>query len=398
MANRIRRAASILWGDEVKQEFLKPKLVGERFQGPAVPLEVLTDFVALQEMLVETAKWKFRQEHPNRERVQRNFAKDIEIQLVGIEEGSAILAIVLSFSSLLPTLFSPENLPENAKYFEQAKTEIVNAIAQSSEGRSPQLPPNLLSYFDRFGRSLRSGESIEFPHGERPVALTPEVRKQLIRAAKVEVWTEELALRAKIYEADQAHDSFEFEMSDGTRAKAPLDDKYRDAVLDAFRGYRDGAFVLIQGVVQRDRSDRLKGFESIEHVTPLDSLDVTLRLEQIAAMQDGWLDGKGRAPAKDKLEWLADAFDANFDSDLPLPYLYPTAEGGVQAEWSLNDWAVTFEIDLDKKAGEYQALNLKDQTCTELQITLAEHDGWSQLNQALKQLESQRVEASQSES
>jgi hypothetical protein len=364
----------------VKQDFLKPKLVGDRFTGHAVPLEVLKDFAALQEMLVETAKWKFRQEHPDRERVQRNFAKDIELQLVGIEEGSAVLAIMLSYSLLVP--------PQNAQYFETAKTEIVNAIADSAEGRSPHLPPSLLSYFDRFGRSLRGGESIEFPHGEHPVALTPEVRKQLIRAAKVEVWTEELALRAKIYEADQAHDSFEFELGDGTRAKAPLDDKYRDAVLDAMRGYHDGVFVLIQGVAQRDRSDRLKGFESIEHVTPLDPLDVTLRLEQIAALKDGWLDGQGHAPARDKLQRLADAFDSNFDADLPLPYLYPTAEGGIQAEWSLSDWSVTLEINLDAQQGEYQALNLTDQTCRELQVMLADTDGWNQLNQALKQLES----------
>lgn len=373
----------------MRQEFLKPRLVGDRFAGHAVPLEMLKDFAALQEMLVETAKWKFRKEHPDRERIQRNFAKDIELQLVRIDDGSAILAIMLSYSMLVP--------PLNAQYFETAKVEIVNAIADSAEGRSPQLPPSLLSYFDRFGRSLRSGESIEFPHGERPVALTPEVRKQLIRAAKVEVWTEELALRAKIYEADQVHDSFEFELTDGTRAKAPLDDKYREAVLDAMRRYREGVFVLIQGVAQRDRSDRLKGFESIEHITPLDPLDLTLRLEQIATLKDGWLDGQGHAPASDKLEWLGNAFDSNFDADLPLPYLYPTAEGGIQAEWSLGDWSVTLEINLDAQQGEYQALNLKDQTCAELRISLAHGDGWTQLNQALKQVESHPAEASKSE-
>lgn len=372
----------------MREEFLKPKLVGERFSGHAVPLEILKDFAALQEMLVETAKWKFRQENPHRERVQRNFAKDIELQLVGIEDGSAILAIVLSFSSLFP--------PDNAKYFEQAKTEIVNAIAQSSEGRSPQLPTRLLSYFDRFGRSLRSGESIEFPHPANPIALTPGIRKQLIHAAQVDTWTEEASLRAKIYEADQIHDSFEFELNDGTRAKAPLDDKYRDAVLDAFSRYRDGAYVQIQGVVQRDRSDRLKGFESIEYVTPLDALDVTLRLEQIAALKDGWLDGKGIAPPTDELEWLANAFDANFDADLPLPYLYPTAEGGIQAEWNLNDWSITAEIDLTGHRAGYQALNLKDYTTTELQLNLADREGWGQLNQALKQLE-RPAEASKSE-
>ena len=32
-----------------------------------------------------------------------------------------------------------------------------------------------------------------------------------------------------------------------------------------------------------------------EHVTPLDPLDVEIRLKELAQLQDGWLDGKGRA-------------------------------------------------------------------------------------------------------
>jgi hypothetical protein len=308
----------------------------------------------------------------------------LELQLEGVEDGSAILAIVLSFSALFP--------PENAKYFEQARTEIVNAIALSVDDHPQVLPSSYLSYFDRFGRGLRSGESIEFPRGNGTVSLNPEIRKKLIRAAQVEFWTEETGLRARVYEADQAHDSFEFELSDGTRAKAPLDDKYRDAVLDAMKGYHDGAFVLIQGVVQRDRADRLKGFESIEHVTPLDRLDVTLRLEQMTAIGNGWLDGKGVAPDRGKLIWLAEQFDALFDGNLTLPYLYPTAEGGVQAEWTLNGREVSLEIDLENKQAEYQALNLKDDTCSEFRFSLADQDGWNKLNEALKQLETQKVE------
>ena len=173
----------------MKQDFWKPKLVGERFSGHAVPLELLKDFAALQEMLVEVAKWKFLEEHPERARVERNFARDIELQLVGIEDGSAKLAIALAFTSLFP--------PQNANFFEQAKIEIVESIALSAAGQHPHLPPSLLSYFDRFGRSLRPGESIEFPRNQGHVTLTPEVRKQLIRAAKVETWTDEAALQSK---------------------------------------------------------------------------------------------------------------------------------------------------------------------------------------------------------
>ena len=127
-------------------------------------------------------------------------------------------------------------------------------------------------------------------------------------------------------------------------------------------------------------------------VTPLDPLDVTLRLEQMAELRDGWLDGEGNAPKKERLAWLADMFDAHFDGDLPLPYLYPTAEGRVQAEWTMNGREVSLEIDLETKQGEYQALNLKDDSCSDLKFTLDNPGGWSHLNEALKQLDAQTVE------
>lgn len=374
---------------EMREAFLIPRLVGERFHDHMVPLEFLKDFSALQEMLVEVAKWKFLQENPKRLRVQRNFGKDIELRLEKIDDGSAKLVIVLAFATLCPTESASLFPPKSATYFEQAKAKIVNAIDLAAQGRSPELPAEFLGYFDRIGRSLRAGESIEFPNGSRTAILNTDVRKKLIFASKMKAWTEETALRARISAADQHGDSFVFELSDGTHAKAPLDDKYRDAVLDALKGYKkNGVFVLIQGIIQRDQQDRIKGFESVEDVTPLDPLDTALRLEQLALLQDGWLDGEGKAPAKDKLDWLAEAFDNNFDSDLPLPYLYPTAEGGVQAEWNLPDRSITLEIDLNTQQGEYQALNLKDQTCNEFQVALARPEGWKRVNEELKRLNS----------
>lgn len=360
----------------MSQEFLKPRLEGERFNEHSIPLELLKDFAALEEMLIEVAKWKFRQAHPDNKRIQRNFSKGLELHLAGVEEGSAIPAIVLMFAGLFPA--------ENAIYFEQARTEIIDAIACAEQGAAPKLPANLLSYFDRFGRGLREGEAMEFRHAGGTVKLNPEVRKRLIRSAQVDVWTEEVALRGKISEADQARRSFELELRDGTKLTASLNDQHLNVVLDAFRDYRQGAYVLIQGVAKKDRQDHLKGFETVEHVSPLDPLDVTLRLEELASLKDGWLDGKGQAPTMAKLQQLATLFDTNFDADLPLPHLYPTPDGGIQAEWSLGDWEATLEINLDTKIGEYQALNLSDRKTHEHILPLSTSDGWKALNEALK--------------
>jgi len=65
--------------------------------------------------------------------------------------------------------------------------------------------------------------------------------------------------------------------------------------------------------------------------------DTESRLAALALLQDGWLDGEGRAIGRASLERLAKAFDKDFGQSLPQPYFYPTLEGGVRAEWTLGD-------------------------------------------------------------
>ena len=88
----------------MKQEFLNPTLEGERFQDHTVPLEIFKGFSALQEMLIEVAKWEFRKSHPNREQFPRNFTGGLDLHLEAVGEGSAILKISLVFASLFRRL------------------------------------------------------------------------------------------------------------------------------------------------------------------------------------------------------------------------------------------------------------------------------------------------------
>lgn len=371
----------------MQQEFLRTRLDGDRFGEHSVPLELLKDFAALQEMLVEVAKWQFRQSHPDRQRIPRNFSEGVDLHLTSVEDGSAILTISLVFAGLFPA-------SNNLEYFDQAKTSIINTIAAADQNHAPDLPGYLLNYFDRFGRGLRPGESISFDRGTGRAVLTPETRGQLLRYAQVTEWTEEASLRVRIPEADKGRKTFEVELVDGTKLKAELMDVYAETVLDAFLKYGSGAdeFVLLQCSAMRDRNG-YKTLTSIEHATPLDALDVPLRLEQIGLLRDGWLDGKGVAPQKDGLRWMAKVFDTNFDADLPLPHIYPTPEGGVQAEWNLGDWSVSLEIDLATKVGSYLALNLRNHDeCSEVDFDLSETEGWSQLNTAVKKLTGQDQE------
>lgn len=131
---------------------------------------------------------------------------------------------------------------------------------------------------------------------------------------------------------------------------------------------------------------RLVGRRFDEHTLPL---DIETRLEELAQLQDGWLDGKGRAMDRASLIRLAQAFDDRFSTDLPLPHLYPTPEGGVQAEWTLGAWEVSLEVSLQSLAADYQAVHTATGETREQALSLAAEDGsgWTALNDALAQLQ-----------
>jgi hypothetical protein len=366
-------------GAEMDDVFLKPRLIGPRFINHSIPLELLKDFAVLEEMLVEIAKWKYLQSHPERKRVHRGFVRALDLRMKGIEEGSAVPVIALEYSGLFPT--------ENIIYFEQARDSVIDTIAAASNGQpfETHLPRQHLNYFDRFGRSLRFGERIEFVTKSGGTAMyTPEIRRLLVMESNVEEWTEETTLRGTVPEADQERMSFQLKLRDGSRLKAPIPDPHYDSIIDAFNGCRSGVRILIHGVVKKNRRSQIQSIESVEYASLLDPLDPSARLDELAELKDGWLNGQGIAPDRAKLEWLAQTFDFNYDPDLPLPHLYPTAEGGIQAEWSIAEWEITLEVHLESRTGEFQAVNMANDTMEEAVIDLSENSGWSALNTRLK--------------
>ena len=89
------------------ETFLRPRLVGKRFENHAVPLEFLKDIAALEELVIEVAKHLFLADHQDRQRSPRGFTKGIELTLTGVQSGSAVVTIDLAVRS--NTLFRPEN-------------------------------------------------------------------------------------------------------------------------------------------------------------------------------------------------------------------------------------------------------------------------------------------------
>jgi hypothetical protein len=365
------------------EPFLKPRLTGPRFDGGVVPLHVLADFAVLEQMIVDIAKWKFREENPDRKRVPRGFTDGISLKLTGVEDGSAVPVISLFLAAT--TLFPPAA----KSYFEDARAAIVGSIREAEHGQPiTDLPPRMLGYFARFGRSLEPGEAVVFDDAATgpPARLTHETRHRLVIASTVKEYTGDVVLHGTPTGVELKDGWFRLVRLDGTQVTAPLSEPHIETVLEAVNSYATGQKVRVRvyasGRFDRDR--KLKGIEVVDQVVVIDPLDVRARVEELRSLRHGWLDGKGLAPSSAALDWIASAFEERYPDELRLPYLFPTPAGRVLAEWSLGPWSLSLGIDPAAKRGEWHALNINTDDEVERELDLATNDGWAWLAQQVR--------------
>ncbi len=119
----------------------------------------------------------------------------------------------------------------------------------------------------------------------------------------------------------------------------------------------------------------------------LDPLDVPARLDELRAMQDGWLGNGSKAPSHTGLDWLSASFERQFPGDLPLPHMFATLEGGIQAEWSISTASLDLEIDLNRHNGHglffYHGHDTESQY--ELSFDLDDANDWERLSNQIRQ-------------
>ena len=373
-------------------EFLKPRFVGPRFEGGVLPLEIVGDLKVLQDLVVDVAKWQYLKDNPDRQRVPQGFADEVSFNLTGIGKESATPIIDIAFHSRK----SPENpeipgIPGRYEaYYTEAREAVVKAIAAVEREESPAdiLPEQILARFDRFARRLREDECIEFSASSQkhPVRLTRESRRRLVFASHLNEISQEVSLRGSVPEADQDRLTFHFQPLDGRRISGKVDEEYFEAVLKAFNSYKNGGKVAINGIAKHDREGRIVKLDSIHEIADLDPLDIHVRLHELRELKDGWFDGEGLAPRSDELDWLAEQFERLYPADLPLPHLYPTPEGGVQAEWSLPGYDVNLNLDLVSHEGALFVLFTDSKAYREEPLILSDDSAWGQLAASIRSM------------
>lgn len=109
------------------------------------------------------------------------------------------------------------------------------------------------------------------------------------------------------------------------------------------------------------------------------------RIDSLSELQNGWFDGEGEPFNRDDLEWLKLAFLSSYSVWLPIPYIYPTPEGCVRAEWTINSNEISLEINLAKKNGEWHYLNFDTAVEHSETLHLSMSQGWLRLIKLLSE-------------
>ena len=343
---------------------MEPHLRGGRFDADPheVPSEFLKDLAVLEELIIETAKWRHRQMHPTRQRTVKNFKRGVRLNLTGVGEGSTVSFFRLHLDPAA-NLFD-----EQRRCFDEALVAIVQTLGSASgviDGAIGRLPPKLLTYFDRLGRNLKPGESMELGDGKGSLGrLTPERRRELLRDAQVKTYRDEVTLLGSVPSGDKRNDTFELATENGRIFRAPWPAPFREQVQEAWDGFDEGVRVRVQCVGEFTKEGKLQKVDSVEQLTVLDPLDVGLRLSGFHALEDGWHDGEGSALDRAGLDRLTEAFDRHWPEDLALPHLWPMPEpepgGGVHAQWKSGRRSVNLEIDLRTSSAYFTSFDLDD--------------------------------------
>jgi hypothetical protein len=385
----VRYRSSELVMPEPKSElepFVTHVLKGARFEGHSLPLTVLPDLTAYRDLVLEVARVLFFRDNPDRQRVPKGFEDDFELVLRGIREGSAVVPLERRPKPAPAQLTLVARPPD---YFEKSR-DIVNQTIDAINNGTPApagFPLEAVRCFNNFGRTLRSDESIEIlaPGSGRGVTYNKKVRRRLV-LLREGTYEDAVEITGRVVQYDTQRRTFGILVGEQS-VTGTLEglSQAQMAIVRAAAVHTEELRVFATGVGAYDAFDRLVRLVAIQDLSFAEDenlrekLDIGKRLAALAELADGWLDGSGSPIPPQTLARLADLLKGAEGDGLPRPYLYPTPEGQVQAEWSFVGAEVSACFDLEANSVSCVGVHTKSGAQRDEDIDLRDTDGIKRL-------------------
>lgn len=333
---------------DASKRFMELTFDGGRFVTHSVPVDVLAELATVQRLLVKVARHLFFLRHPDRRRVPQGFVDAAQIHLASAEAHC--------FTAELERPGAWEGAsPDDLAIFASARDLSIAALAAASteDPLPPEFPGNALDLLAALGRRLEDGERLlvrgigaAAPSArvdqESRVKLAAFIQKPLERVERLD---------GEVEQMDDGSHRFTLRTRAGARIEVPFDPLQRAPLVEAF-SQRPIARVRVRGQLVLGAPWRMKQVEELEVMDDERAADVQKVWDRLASfdeIQDGWLEGEGRAPSERAIVHARHVLARLLVERRALerPRVFPTPNGGVQAEWVIGPWAIDISFDPD---------------------------------------------------
>lgn len=365
--------------------FLTPKLEGHRFDDHTLPVSMLEDFSAFEELVFELAKKIYLEKNPSRKRVPKGFTENVYLKLSSIEEGSTIPKILIAAITSLTTPTIPIQNTENFSYFELAREKVFELVENVNAGKSIEIETKFLNYFNKIGKNLEEGETIDFlnePSSSRNIKFNKNTRRKILLSRNENLeYSEKIKENILIPSIDKKNQIFKIEIN-GNIIECPFTKDFQDTILTAFQEYENKTLVSIKATGVFNENNKLIHIEDIESMDILDPFDISVRLSELSNLEDKWYDGiDGKALNNEKLELFKNYFENYYNNDLTLPAIFPTINGDIVLEWKKDNNEISLEVNLSNFNSTLFYFEMEnDGNDFEEQLDLNVEQNWVSLN------------------
>ena len=312
---------------DTEKIFITPKLEGHRFDDHTLPVNMLEDFAAFEELVLELAKKIYLDRNPSRKRVPKGFTDNVYLKLSSIEEGSTIPKIIIAAVTSLTTPTIPTQNTEYFSYFESARDKIFELVENANSGKSIDIDTKYLNYFNKIGKNLEDDETIDFlnnSQSNRNVKLNKNTRRKILlsRNEKLE-YSEKIKEIILISAIDKKNKNFQIEVN-GSTIECPINKDFQETIFTAFQEYENKTLISLKATGVFNEHNKLIHIEDIESMDILDPFDVSVRLSNLLKLEDKWYDGvDGKSLDQEKIKIFENYFSTYYNTQLTLPAVFP---------------------------------------------------------------------------
>ena len=350
--------------------FLRARLAGGRFDSHTLPLQVLPDLASYRRLIVEVAKFLFKETRGNRVRVPKGFEQSFELSISSVYGGASATVELVQ-----PARYDkPQNqlFPRYGE-FDEAREFVANLIRTVSKGEKvpDSFPPHLVGLFNPFGQSLRDDEFVELNSPESGVVhYSGSVRRAIVLSSEqiIESHVEdEFLLNGGVVDTGTIH------VRDAQGRSLDFQPASQFEFEEAYRRAKGKVRLVGTGLYDKHGALRRLLAVNAEFDRPAFHVDLRFALDEAKRLSAGSDEIRNRQISLN-LQVLQDHLEAYTDPNLEIgrPYVYVLEGGEISIEWTKDDWEANIEMSEDGAEYKIHALNVKTGDAYWSKITTSE--------------------------